>query len=306
MTEPAYDRIGRGYSVIRQPEPRIAARLEAALDDAQTVLNVGAGSGSYEPDDREVTAVEPSAEMIAQRPPGSAPVVQAVAESLPFDDGSFDAAMAIITIHHWSDPHAGLAEMTRVARRRIALLTFDPAPLEGLWLGDYFPGALEYHAKAMPPVAELAAALPNASVEAVPVPRNCADGFFIGIWDRPELHLDPTVRRASSVWHAIGQEEIDAGLARLAADLESGRWDEQHGHLRTLPELDVGLRLIISPTDLSGSPATSATTVWLSEPSAKPTTRRARPWPWTCPGRKSRRSFRSSSATRDSTARPLG
>lgn len=240
-----YDRIGVGYSAVRQPEPRIAARLEAALQDATTVLNVGAGTGSYEPGHREVTAVEPSREMIAQRPPDSAPVVDGVAESLPFDDGSFDAAMAIITVHHWSDVHAGLGEMLRVARQRVVVLTFDPAPAEELWLvRDYFPGALEYHAKAMPPVAELTAALPNASVEVIPVPRNCADGFFIGIWDRPEMHLDPDVRRASSCWHAMPQGETDAGLARLAADLESGRWDERNGHLRSQPELDVGLRLV--------------------------------------------------------------
>ena len=244
MTEAAYDQIGRGYSAVRRPEPKIANRLDAALGDAKTVLNVGAGSGSYEPDDREVTAVEPSAEMIVQRSPGSAPVVQAVAESLPFDEDSFDAAMAIITVHHWSDLQTGLAEMARVARRRVVLLTFDPAPGGELWLRDYFPGALNYHAESMPPIAHLAGALPDIAVEAVPVPKDCADGFFLGIWDRPEMHLDPAVRRASSVWHALGQEEIDAGLARLAADLESGHWDERHGRLRTLPELDVGLRLI--------------------------------------------------------------
>lgn len=245
MAEVTYDRIGLGYSAVRQPEPRIAARLEAALGEARTVLNVGAGTGSYEPRNRDVTAVEPSREMIAQRPPDAAPVVEGVAESLPFDDGGFDAAMAIITIHHWSDVRAGLAEMVRVARERVILLTFDPAPAEKLWLvRDYFPGALEYHAKAMPPIAELVATLPNASVEAIPVPSNCADGFFIGIWDRPEMHLDPDVRRASSCWHQMPPTEIEPGLARLSADLESGRWDGRNGHLRKLPELDVGLRLV--------------------------------------------------------------
>jgi SAM-dependent methyltransferase len=247
MAEVTYDRIGLGYSAVRQPEPRIAARLESALRGAQTVLNVGAGTGSYEPRDREVTAVEPSAEMIAQRPPDSASVVEGVAERLPFAEGSFDAAMAIITVHHWSDVHAGLAEMVRVARQRVIVLTFDPAPAKELWLvRDYFPGALEYHARAMPPIAELTAALPNASVETVAVPSNCADGFFIGIWDRPEMHLDPDVRRASSCWHQMPPSEIEHGLARLSADLESGLWDERHGHLRELPELDVGLRLVTS------------------------------------------------------------
>ncbi len=247
MSEATYDRIGIGYSAIRQPDPRIAARIEAALGDARTVLNVGAGTGSYEPDDRQVTAVEPSAEMIAQRPPGSAPVAQASAEALPFDDESFDAAMAIISVHHWADHRAGLAEMARVARQRVVILTFDPAPLSELWLvRDYFPRTLEIHGDAMPPIAELAAALPNATVDVVPVPRLCRDGFFCGLWDRPEMHLDPNVRRASSVWHLMAPEETERGLEALRADLESGAWDGRYGHLRTAPELDVGLRLVIA------------------------------------------------------------
>jgi SAM-dependent methyltransferase len=244
VTGAAYDRMGVGYSAVRQPESRIAARIEAALGDARSVLNVGAGGGSYEPADRKVTAVEPSRTMIEQRPPGSAPVVQRVAEDLPFEDGSFDAAMAVITIQHWNDVPAGLAEMTRVARRRIAILTFDPAPIQGLWLRDYFPGALDYHASVMPPIDELTALLPDPSVESVPIPSGCVDGFFVAIWDRPEMHLDPDVRRASSCWHQMPQEEIERGLVQLEADLESDRWDERYGHLRTLAELDVGLRLI--------------------------------------------------------------
>jgi SAM-dependent methyltransferase len=245
VTEAAYDRIGIGYSAVRRPEPKIAAQLEAALGDAKTVLNVGAGTGSYEPGDRDVTAVEPSKEMIAQRAADSAPVVQGVAEELPFEDRSFDAAMAIITVHHWNDVGKGLAEMVRVARQRVVVLTFDPEPVRKLWLvRDYFPAAREYHADAMPPIADLTAMLPNASVEPVPIPSGCADGFFIGIWDRPEMHLDPNVRRASSVWHALAEEEVEAGLTELSADLKSGRWDERNGHLRDLPELDVGLRLV--------------------------------------------------------------
>jgi SAM-dependent methyltransferase len=244
VSEAAYDRIGIGYSAVRRPEPRIAERIEAALGDARSVLNVGAGSGSYEPPDREVTAVEPSRTMIEQRPPGSAPVVQGVAEELPFADNSFDAAMAIITVQHWRDVGASLAEMTRVARQRVLVLSFDPEPIAALWLGDYFPGALEYHARVMPPIAALTAMLPDATVEPVPVPRNCADGFFLAIWDRPEPHLDPEVRRASSVWHQIPQDEVDRGLTQLSADLQSGCWDERNGYLRDLPQLDVGLRLI--------------------------------------------------------------
>jgi SAM-dependent methyltransferase len=245
--EPAYDRIGVGYRQVRRPDPRIAARIEAALGNARTVLNVGAGTGSYEPADRQVTAVEPSAVMIAQRPPEAAPVIQATAEDLPFADGSFDAAMAIITVHHWADIAAGLAEMRRVARR-VAILTFDPSPLAELWLvRDYFPRTLEIHAGLMPPIDELAAMLgPGARVETVPIPRLCEDGFLCALWDRPEMHLDPEVRRASSVWHLMPTEETERGLAALRADLESGAWDERHGHLRTAPELDVGLRLLVS------------------------------------------------------------
>jgi SAM-dependent methyltransferase len=244
VSEAAYDRIGIGYTAVRQPEPRIAARVEAALGDAETVLNVGAGTGSYEPAGRDVTSVEPSQTMIAQRPPGSAPVVQGFAEDLPFGDDGFDAAMAMITVHHWRDMPAGLAEMTRVARRRIVVLTFDAAPAADLWLRDYFPGALEYHADAMPPLDELATLLPGATVETIPIPRGCSDGFFLGLWDRPEMHLDPDVRRASSVWHAMSDEQVELGIAKLRTDLESGRWDERNGHLRKATELDVGLRLV--------------------------------------------------------------
>jgi hypothetical protein len=245
VSEAAYDRIGVGYSAIRRPEPRIAARLEAALGDAASVLNVGAGTGSYEPAAREVIAVEPSQTMIEQRPAGSAPVTQASAEYLPFEDDSFDAAMAIITVHHWSDLAAGMAEMVRVARRRIVVLTFDGQLAGDVWLvRDYFPSALDYHAGAMPPIDELTAVLPNASVEPVLVPNGCRDGFFLALWDRPEMHLDPDVRRASSCWPQMPEQEVEQGVALLRADLESGRWDKRHGHLRTADELDVGLRLV--------------------------------------------------------------
>jgi SAM-dependent methyltransferase len=245
VSETTYDRIGRGYAEVRRPDPRIAARVEAALGDARTVLNVGAGSGSYEPSDREVTAVEPSELMIAQRPPGAAPVVRASAEALPFEDDRFDAAMALITVQHWTDLAAGLAEMVRVTRHRVVVLSFDPAPLRGLWLSEYFPRALEYHAEAMPPIERLLEALPGASVEAVPIPRRCEDGFFLALWDRPEMHLDRGVRQASSVWHAVDPEATARGLAELRADLDSGSWEERFGHLREeTPELDVGLRLL--------------------------------------------------------------
>lgn len=254
MTQPAYDRIGRGYSDVRRPDPRIAARIVRALADAESVLNVGAGTGSYEPGDRAVTAVEPSDLMISQRPLGSAPVVKARAEALPFGDDSFDAAMAIITVHHWADPGAGLAEMVRVARRRVVVISFDPEPLSDLWLvRDYFPRALEIHAGKMMPIDELLALLPDATCESIPVPRLCADGFFCALWDRPEMHLDPNVRRASSVWHLMPARETERGLSALRADLESGRWEQRNGHLRGAPALDVGLRLVASEVASPGA-----------------------------------------------------
>jgi SAM-dependent methyltransferase len=245
VTEAAYDRIGIGYSAVRRPEPQIAARIEAALGDARSVLNVGAGAGSYEPPDRDVTAVEPSREMIAQRPPGSGPVIQGFAEDMPFEDASFDAAMALITVHHWADLQAGLAEMVRVARQRVLILTLTPVPPEDPWMRrDYFPGILDSHTRVMPPIDDLTTMLPDASVEPVPIPNGCADGFWMAIWDRPELHLDPQVRRASSNWHQMPPDEVERGLAKLKADLESGRWDERNGHLRDQPQLDAGLRLV--------------------------------------------------------------
>ncbi len=243
-----YDRTGVGYARVRRADPRIAAFVERGLGDARTVLNVGAGTGSYEPADRELTAVEPSEVMIAQRAADAAPVVQATAEDLPFDDDSFDAAMAMITVHHWRDLAAGVAEMRRVARDRVVILTFEPEPLSEFWLLDYFPQAFDIHAGFMPPLEELRAMLgPGAAVEVVPIPRLCTDGFFLAIWDRPELHLDPEVRRGSTVWHEMEPDRIARGLAALQADLESGRWDERHGHLREeTPELDLGLRLLVA------------------------------------------------------------
>jgi SAM-dependent methyltransferase len=248
VAEAIYDRIGVGYSAIRRPDPRIAARLEAALGDARTVLNVGAGTGSYEPLRREVTAVEPSATMIGQRPAGAAPVVRGRAEDLPFADDSFDAAMAIITVHHWDDPAAGLAEMARVARDRVLVLTFDPPPLRAHWMvRDYVPGLYDAHVEMVGSIETVTDALPGATVEAIPMPRLCEDAFWCALWDRPELHLDPDVRRASSGWHRVDPEEADRGLAALRADLESGAWDERYGHLRGAEELDIGLRLVSAP-----------------------------------------------------------
>jgi SAM-dependent methyltransferase len=251
VTEPAYDTIGRGYAAARRPDPRIAVRIEAALGDCQSVVNVGAGAGSYEPADREVIAVEPSAEMIAQRPKGAARVVQATAEDLPFDDDSFDAAMAIITIHHWDDVDAGLTEMIRVARKRVLILSIDPEVVAQGWIAsDYFPDAAANGRSELLPIAELRAKLPSSSVEVVPGPRRCRDAFAFTLWDQPERLLDPAVRRASSVWHRIPVAALNLGLKRLREDLESGEWDRKYGHLRELGEFDIGLRLVVSELSL--------------------------------------------------------
>jgi SAM-dependent methyltransferase len=242
-----YDRLGRGYSLVRRPDPRIAAQIVAALGDAETVLNVGAGTGSYEPEGRDVTAVEPSAEMIGQRAADSAPVVQASAEDLPFPDGSFDASMAVLTAHHWTDLDAGLAEMLRVTRGRVLIVAFDPTALADLWIArDYFPAMLNLKRRSGASSGDLMARLPGSTSVPIPVPRDCTDLFFAALWARPEMLFDEEVMQPMWVWQSISEEARRCGHKRLAADLKSGAWEERHGHLRERPELDVGLRLVLS------------------------------------------------------------
>jgi SAM-dependent methyltransferase len=245
MSSPTYNRMGLNYSDFRQPDPRIEAAIWEALGDARSVVNVGAGAGSYEPSDREVVAVEPSPVMIAQRPPRAAPALEGVAEALPLDDKSVDAAMGVLTVHHWPDLEAGLVEMQRAARRRIVLLTLDAEAASEAWLiKDYFPEAGSMDRDVMPSRERIRANLPSASIEPVPVPRGCLDGFTIALWDRPEWLLDPEVRRASSIWHRMPPKAAERGLERLRIELESGQWDEKYGHLHAQDELDVGLRLV--------------------------------------------------------------
>jgi ubiquinone/menaquinone biosynthesis C-methylase UbiE len=197
---------------------------------------VGAGAGSYEPPDREVTAVEPSEVMIAQRPPGSPPAVCAEAEQLPFADDSFDAVMAILTIHHWQDLDAGLAEMARVARQRVVIVTYDPEVNARVWIvQDYLPEILDEIGGWLPSLARIRKALPTADIRSLPVPRDCSDRMFATLWARPEEYLDPAVRQATSVWHALPNAVAERALAQLTADLASGAWDARHGHLRTEP-----------------------------------------------------------------------
>jgi SAM-dependent methyltransferase len=241
-----YDRIGRTYTATRGTEPRIAARIWGALGDARTVVNVGAGTGSYEPPDRDVTAVEPSAVMIAQRPPGAAPAVQASAEALPFDDASFDAAMAVLTLHHWSDFRAGCAELRRVARNRVVVFSWDPIFVGRMWLGpEYFPEHMGEDVIGFPSLAEQAAALGDAEVEVMSVPWDCRDGFMSAFWRRPEAYLDPAVRAGISTLAKRSEDELAEGLARLRADLDSGAWARRHAELLERDELDLGYRLLV-------------------------------------------------------------
>jgi SAM-dependent methyltransferase len=242
-----YDTIGGTYTVTRRTEPRIAAQVWAALGDARTVLNVGAGTGSYEPPDRDVTAVEPSALMRAQRPDGAAPCVEAAAQNLPFEDQSFDAAMAFATVHHWPDPIAGLMEMRRVARRVVVFTheTSDADWLDRFWLTrDYLPEVADFLV-GRPSLAELASAI-DARVEPVLIPWDCVDGFFEAYWRRPEAYLDDDVRRGMSVWARVGPDAERRAMRGLREDLATGRWAERNRDIIALDSAELGLRLLVS------------------------------------------------------------
>lgn len=255
MSQVLYDRIGVGYAAYRRPDARIAARVAAALGPARTVVNVGAGTGSYEPADRAVAAVEPSAEMVRQRAPSAAPAVRASAERLPFADAAFDAALAILTVHHWPDWRAGLAEMRRVARGRVVLLTWDPEHA-GFWLvQDYLPQVLDIDRTIFPSMREIEAVLGPVQVRPVPVPWDCSDGFLGAYWRRPERYLDANARRAISIFSML--QDPDSGLARLRADLADGTWQRRHGSLLTRAVLDVGYRLVVADRG-SSQPRTPA------------------------------------------------
>lgn len=242
-----YDTIGAGYTATRRTEPRIAARIWDALGDARTVLNVGAGTGSYEPPGRDVTAAEPSEVMRAQRPAGAAPCVAAAADSLPFEDQSFDAAMAVSTAHHWPDPIAGLREMRRVARR-VVVFTHDSTDAgwrHRFWLTrDYLPEVAGLTA-GRPSLDEQARAI-GARTEPVLIPWDCADGLFEAYWRRPEAYLDENVRHGVSVWARVGPQAEQRAVRSLRDDLASGRWAERNRDLLALDAAELGLRLLIA------------------------------------------------------------
>jgi SAM-dependent methyltransferase len=242
-----YAAIGTSYSDYRRPDPRIAARIGRALGPARTVLNVGAGAGSYEPADREVTAVEPSASMRAQRPPGLAPAVDATAEDLPFADRSFDAAMTTFSVHQWSDLGAGLREVRRVTRGPVIVLTCDPDLLTRFWLTEYAPEVIETEARRYPSIAALADGLGGSvAADTVPIPLDCTDGFNEAYYGRPEALLDPGARLACSAWSFVGAEVHDRFARDLGGDLDRGAWDHRHGQLRSQPSFDGSLILVTS------------------------------------------------------------
>ncbi|SEN73854.1 Ubiquinone/menaquinone biosynthesis C-methylase UbiE [Actinacidiphila rubida] len=241
-----YDRIGATYGRTRRPDSRIAARIHEALGDAGTVVNVGAGTGSYEPPNT-VWAIEPSSVMIAQRPEASAPALEASAESIPLADDSADAVMALLTVHHWNDLEAGVAELRRIARRRVVVLTWDQTVFRGFWLlAEYLPEVAAFDGTRAVPIGRLVALLGGARVEAVPVPHDCTDGFGAAFWRRPEAYLDPHVRAGISMLALTGEDVLGPGLARLADDLSTGRWHERHADLLQREALDVGYRLLVA------------------------------------------------------------
>lgn len=241
-----YEEIGGNYARHRRGDPRIAARIEAALGEAGTVVNVGAGAGSYEPADRWVLAVEPSATMRAQRPPGSAPAIAARAEALPLDDDSVGAAMACVTIHHWDPQSAGLTELRRIARGPVVVFTFEIEALPA-WQLDYLREGVELERPRFRGIDEVAADLGGeVRVERIPTPADCSDGFFEAFWNRPEALLDPEVRASQSLWALLAPGVEERMVERLRASLESGAWDAEHGHLRQQRAYDGALRLVIS------------------------------------------------------------
>ena len=247
----SYDEIGRNYTATRQTDPRLAAAIWEALGDARTVVNVGAGTGSYEPPGRDVVAVEPSAVMIRQRPPGAAPGATASAEALPFDDDSFDAAMAVLSDHHWSDRRAGLREMVRVARRRVVLFNADPALAGLFWLtSEYLPGFLDLIPAAYREPgaweAELRELLGDPTILPVQIPHDCADGFYGAFWRRPHAYLDSRVRSGISVFARLPADQVAQGIDALRRNLDSGAWAHRHAALLALDALDLGYRVVVA------------------------------------------------------------
>jgi SAM-dependent methyltransferase len=242
-----YNAQGLNYSGYRRTDPRIAMYVHKALGSAKTILNVGAGSGSYEPDDKYVLALEPSANMRAQRNASKAPAVIGSAEYLPFDDKSFDACMAMVTIHHWPDLEKGLKELKRVARARVVILTFNPELLSNFWTNEYFPELVEIESKRFPGIDSLINCLGgNCEVVKIPIPFDCVDGFQEAFYNRPEAFLRKDVRTAQSAWGYLKDGEEEILVRRLSDDLSSGAWDKKYSHYRTQDSFEGSLTLIVA------------------------------------------------------------
>lgn len=241
-----YDALGVDYRRWRRPDPRLAAQIAAALGSAESVVNVGAGAGAYEPRDRRVVAVEPALTMIRQRPPDAAPAVRGCAGALPVRSGAVDAALAVLSLHHWPDWERGVAELARVARRRVVMLTWDPEASGRWWMDEYFPEIQAIDGAIFPPLDWYGRQLGAVTVTTVPIPHDCSDGFLGAYWRRPAVYLDAGARRAIS---SFARFDPAPGLARLRRDLASGAWRERHGHLLERQSLDLGYRLVVAARD---------------------------------------------------------
>ncbi|MFI5506308.1 methyltransferase domain-containing protein [Mycobacterium sp. NPDC051804] len=245
---PTYDRTGLTYSVTRRPDARIAAVIDDALQGMESVANIGAGTGSYETPNT-VVAVEPSRVMIDQRPEGSAHAAQAVAEHLPISAGAVDAAAAFLTVHHWADLSAGVAEMMRIARRRVVIFTWDHTVFSQFWLvREYLPAAAETDARLAVPITALISLLGEdcVSVVPVPVPHDCVDGFGGAYWRRPHVYLERAAQDGMSLLALTPRSQLEEGFSRLRADLDAGFWQRRHADLLQRTHLDLGYRLVIA------------------------------------------------------------
>jgi SAM-dependent methyltransferase len=249
MSESRYDRIGEGYAKTCREDPRLRERILAALGAARTVVNVGAGAGSYEPRDRYVVAIEPGDVMAGQRPRELAPAIRAAADSLPLRDGSADAAMAVLTVHHWDEgQERGVRELRRVAAGPVVIVTCDPEVSGSMWLmADYLPEVADLDRRTFPPPEKLAAWLGGRTrIEVLPIPRDTCDWTLMSFWDHPERVLDAEARSATSGFARMEPAVVARVVAAVRRDLEDGTWDARQGHLRKLDEYDAGLRLVLN------------------------------------------------------------
>ncbi|TGD76241.1 class I SAM-dependent methyltransferase [Mangrovimicrobium sediminis] len=241
-----YDSMGVNYSVRRCTDPQIFLQLYAELEGATRIVNIGAGTGSYEPADIPLVAVEPSQEMISQRHPSAHPVEQAFAESLPFENESFSHAMTILSMHHWHDRAAAYREINRVATEKFVAITWDPNA-EPFWLTrDYFPEMYALDRRNFPGLEELRACFDDVESAPLLIPAQCEDGFLAAFWRRPKAYLSSQVRQSISSFSKL--HPAPDGLRRLAADLASGAWAEKNRSILEEPYLDVGYRIITAKT----------------------------------------------------------